>query len=79
MANEKVPIALDLITTDIVRDLIEKRKMSHEKAIETIYNSKLYTLLEDAATGVWHYSGLTLYNLLCEEIDTGNLSLPEEQ
>ena len=79
MVNEKVPIPLDLITTDIVWDLIEKRKMPYEKAIETLYNSKLYTLLEDAATGVWHYSGLTLYNLLCEEIDTGSITLPEEQ
>ena len=79
MSIKEVPLPLDIITSEIVAELIEKRKMPHEKAIEILYNSKLYALLEDAATGVWHYSGLTLYNLLCEEIDTGSLLLPEEQ
>ena len=79
MSIKEVPIPIDMITSEIVEAFIKERKMSHEEAIETLYNSKLYALLEDAATGVWHYSGLTLYNLLCEEIDTGGLTLPEEQ
>jgi len=81
MAVEKhqVPIPLDLISTDLIQCLIEKRKLSKEAAIERLYNSKLYALIEDAATGVWRYSTPTLFTILCEEIDTGKLTLPEEQ
>lgn len=79
MSIKEVPLPLDMITSEIVGMLVEKRKMPYEEAIKILYNSKLYALLEDAETGVWHYSGLTLYTLLCEEIDTGKMTLPEGQ
>ncbi|MCL2629942.1 MAG: hypothetical protein FWD49_00275 [Firmicutes bacterium] len=79
MSIKEVPIPLDLISTELIQLLIEERGLSQEKAIETLYNSKLYFLIEDAETGVWHYSTTMLFAILCEEIDTGHLTLPEEQ
>jgi len=79
VSKKEVPIPLDLISADLIKCLIEKRKFTQVAAIERLYNSKLYALIEDAATGVWHYSTPTLFTILCEEIETGKLTLPEEQ
>lgn len=74
-----VPVPLDLISADLIQLLMEKRGYNYETAIERLYTSKLYSLLELADTGVWHYSAATLFNVLCEEIDTGRVTLPEGQ
>ena len=38
----------------------------------------LYAILENEASKVWHLSPLTLYRLLEEELETGNINYPEE-
>jgi hypothetical protein len=61
----------------IVAQLIEERKMSLQDALEYLYSSQLYELLECEKTKMWHYSPQMLLYLLENEKNTGKLRLPQ--
>jgi hypothetical protein len=61
----------------IVEQLIEEHKMSLEDALEWLYSSQLYALLECEETKMWNYSPQMLLHLLEEEKKTGALILPQ--
>lgn len=42
------------------------------------FYSKVYALLEQEETKLWHFSPLTLFNMFDEEQKTGSFELPEE-
>lgn len=68
-----------MITPGIVNLLMENRKLSLEEAFDTLYNSKLYMALENEETKVWRLGYPLLYDLLEEELTTGEITYPEEQ
>jgi hypothetical protein len=68
---------LPLKVEGIVEQLIEQRKMPLQEALEYLYSSQLYALLEQEDTKMWHYSPQMLLHLLDEEKETGILTLPE--
>lgn len=47
-------------------------------ASNAFYKSKVYALLEQEDTKLWHFSLLTLFNMFDEEQKTGDFELPEE-
>ena len=61
----------------IVEQLIKEHKMSLEDALEYLYSSQLYALLEQEETKMWHYSPQMLLHLLKDEKKTGKLTLPQ--
>ena len=67
------------ITPGIITLLMENRKLSLEEASDILYNSQLYKTLEDEETKVWRLGYPLLYDLLEEELTTGNITWPEEQ
>ena len=68
---------LPLKVEGIVEQLIEERKMSLQDALEYLYSSQLYTLLECEETKIWYYSPQMLLYLLDKEKTTGKLILPQ--
>jgi len=68
---------LPLKVEGIVEQLIENRKMSLQVALEYLYSSQLYALLECEETKMWHYSAHMLLYLLENEKNTGILKLPQ--
>ena len=68
---------LPLKVEGIVELLIEERKMSLEDALEYLYSSQLYALLEQEETKMWYYSSKMLVYLLENEKNTGILKLPQ--
>ena len=79
MTEKATDFPLFVITPAIVRCLAEKRNTDNKTAMKLLYNSKLYSVLEEKDTGLWHLSPLTLAGMLCEELDTGKVTLPEGQ
>ena len=79
MEQAKLPTLLMLITPKVIEMLKDERKLSYQDASTALYNSKLYSALEDVETGVWKLSPLMLYGLLKEELETGKITFPEEQ
>ncbi len=61
----------------VVEQLIKGHKMSLEDALEYLYSSQLYALLEREETKMWHYSSQMLLHLLEDEKKTGELVLPQ--
>lgn len=77
--NKNISSVIAMITPGIINLLTEKRKISIEEAAAVLYNSQLYKMLEDEQTKIWRLSYPLLYDLLEEELTTGNITFPEEQ
>ena len=52
--------------------------MDEIAAAKAFYGSKVYSLLEQEDTKLWHFSPLTLFNMYVEEKKTGDFEIPEE-
>ena len=68
---------LPFIITNLMKKIIDRKKLSESEAFLQLYNSGLYSFLDDEETKVWHYSTEMLFSLFEEEIKTGKLELPE--
>jgi hypothetical protein len=78
MTTELQPIYFYFIVEKIIPLIISEYNISEDEAIQTFYSSKLYSFLENAENGVWHYSPKLLFNLYKEELETGSITFPEE-
>jgi hypothetical protein len=77
MDKAKFEALLPLIITALIQKIIERNKTSPEEAFSRLYNSLLYSYLEDEQTKVWYYSADKLFLLFEEEMNTGKMELPE--
>lgn len=68
---------LPLIVTALMQKIVERKKISHDEAFARLYASRLYGVLDNEETKVWHYSAEKLFQLFEEEMATGKLELPE--
>ena len=78
MTNEKLSALLSVMNPSIIQLIITNRKLTNIEATNIFYNSMLYAMLENEASKLWHLSPITLYELLEEELNTGNINYPEE-
>ena len=69
---------LSLYSYPLVEDLSKKKNISKEKALDYYYNSRFYNLYEREETKLWHFSQVTLGDMLDWEISTGRLEIPVE-
>ena len=70
---------LMMLDEQIIGILIKKSGIDYVSAASLLYNSELYSKLEDEGTKLWHFSAETLYSMLNEELTTGSITYPEEQ
>lgn len=78
MNDKSFTAVLGVIVPEIVRRITENYTCDEVTATEEFYASKVYALLEQEETKMWHFSPLTLFNMYDEERKTGNFSFPEE-
>jgi len=62
---------------DITSLIIENKKIIFEDAINYLYQSKLYELLSDEKTKLWHLSPNKLLELLENEKQCNSLDFPD--
>jgi hypothetical protein len=72
-------LPLNILVTGIINHLMQKRKIDEKTAFSLVYKSRLYKGLEDPKTSLWTLSSILLCDMLCEELDTGTITIPEEQ
>jgi hypothetical protein len=77
--NKDISAVIAVITPGILQLLQENKGLSLDEASEVLYNSNLYAALESENTKAWHLGYPMLYDLLEEELATGNITWPEEQ
>ena len=77
--DKSISPVIAMITPGILTLLIENRGLNLHEAAEILYNSELYKVLEDEKTKLWRLGYPLLYDMLEEELTTGNITYPEEQ
>ncbi len=77
MEQNKFEALLILIVPKVVGLIIENYKCDEVAATREFYSSKVYFLLEQEDTKLWHFSPLTLFNMYDEERKTGTITFPE--
>lgn len=77
MSEEQFAAIMPIICADFVAYIAEKKQISEDAAIDLLYSSKLYSLLEQERTKVWYYSTPMLYSLLMQEEQTGEIEFPD--
>ena len=78
MDNQKLAALLSLLVPQIIQLIVQNQGMNEIAAIRSFYNTKVYTLLEEEETKMWHLSPMALYTLYEEEMKTGYITIPEE-
>lgn len=77
METNNFDIVLQVISTGLVEKIITETGLNEDEAMEKLYSSELYSMLENEETKVWHYSVTMLYELYIDELAKGKLTLPE--
>ena len=77
MSQERFTALMPYIISDLVSLIAENDQISENIAMERLYNSQLYKLLEQEDLKLWQYSSHMLYSLFQQEQKTGNISFPE--
>lgn len=62
---------------DFISFLIENKGMSFDKAVQCLYQSKVYEALSDEETKLWHLSTPALYEMLEIEKKEGKIIYPD--
>ena len=78
MADKKFEAILTLLVPQVIQLICENSPVDEMAASKAFYESKVYSLLEQEDTKLWHFSPLTLYNMYEEEQKTGKITFPEE-
>ena len=77
MEQKKFEAMLVLIVPKVIGLIVANYKLDEVTASSSFYESKVYSLLEQEDTKLWHLSPLTLFNMYDEERKTGNITFPE--
>ena len=67
-----------VVIKKVSKELSKTLEISLENALEFIYNSKFYKILEIDDNKLWYYSNKYLTDFLIEEYKTGNFNLSEK-
>ena len=70
-------MVLQTISAGLIEKIITEKELDEDAAMESLYSSKLYAMLEKEYTKLWHYSVPMLYDLINEELVTGDFALHE--
>ena len=77
MDQKKFEGLLILIVPQVVGLIVKNCGLDEMTATTLFYKSRVYALLEQEETKLWHYSPLTLFNMYNEERETGDITFPE--
>lgn len=76
--DEKFSSMLSIILIpQIVEIIIQREKIVEDEALLRFYLSKTYKMLSNEESKLWYYSPLTIYEIWKNELETGELILPE--
>ncbi len=77
MDKAKFHALMPIICAPLAEKIAQEQGLSEQQAISNLYNSLLYSYLEDEEMKVWHYSVPTLYAMYVEGETTGNIEFPD--
>lgn len=78
MDQKKFEAMLVLLVPQVIGLIVKNYGCDEVTATKEFYKSKVYSVLEEEDTKLWHFSPLTLFNMYDEERRTGTIAFPEE-
>lgn len=78
MDNDKLSAILVILVPQIINEIAKNEKITENDAVGLLYNSKVYSTLENEETKLWHLSPKAIYELFKQEQQTGKIDFPEE-
>ena len=78
MEKKAFSALLGLLVPQVVAYITDAAQCDELTATKQFYRSKVYALLEDENTKMWHFSPKTLFLLFDEEQRCGTFTVPEE-
>jgi len=63
--------------TGLVKLLEQRDNLDFHNSLNFIYNSQVFSDLDDEETKIWHYSTETLYDLMQQEKTSGKADYPD--
>ena len=78
MEKKTFSALLGLLVPQVVAYITDAAQCDELTATKQFYRSKVYALLEDENTKMWHFSPKTLFILFDEEQRRGTFTVPEE-
>ena len=78
MDKQKFKSMLMLLVPQVIYLITKNYSYDEVTASREFYDSKVYSILEQEDTKLWHLSALTLFNMFDEEKQTGTFTFPEE-
>ncbi len=70
---QKRELLIEFIMQDVVAYILEDKKTDIEEAMYIFYNSSIFRKLHDIETGLYLESSAYIYEILKDEITTGEL------
>ena len=67
-----------LHTHQIIERFAKLHNISKSTALDLFYKSDFYKLYEQESTKLWHFSSVTLADLILQEATTGQIEFPVE-
>ena len=77
MSDSRFSFLLYAITKNLIDFIAEQYSISVESAMEKLYDSKTYSMLEDKSTRLWQFSKLFIFLVFDNEQKTGKFEIPE--
>ena len=65
----KETFMVETLTRELITRLMEERSLTMREAMDIVYNSKTYTVLNNLDSGLYFQSPAYVYDVLEEEID----------
>lgn len=78
MEKKKFEALLVILVPQVINLITESYQSDEVTASKEFYESRVYSILEQEDTKLWHFSALTLFNMFDEEKKTGTFTFPEE-
>jgi len=77
MDKNKFDAIFPIIIASLADKIMTEYNMPEDTALMNLYETELYTVLENEETKVWQYSVEKLFDLYKNEKQNGSLELPE--
>lgn len=78
MEQKRFEAMLVLLVPQVIHLITKNYPYDEVTASKEFYESRVYSLLEQEDTKLWHLSALTLFHMFDEEKKTGSFTFPEE-
>lgn len=74
LTPEQVNILQEELTAELVNILMEEWGYDMQEALNVVYNSDTFTILQDPGTGLYYQSAGYVYSFLEEELKKGKIA-----